>query len=307
MGPKDKKKTAARNPEASTNYRSHRLGTNEVESNCHTCEATISDDENFIVCDFCCSAYHIACSDMSDTLFKALSTEVSTWNFWCCQNCRSPDLPRRLRSMQQLQERQDQLEKSISTLTESVKSVASSLDTKLEAAQKTLKMDILKEIDERRRRESNIIVIGLHERNGVNDLDLAKMLICDTLNCPVDIVSSRRIGKPSDGKPKLLHLTLRDFKQVQAVLSSASGLKGNNQYKNVFLSPDRSPMEQEEFRKLRNELKERRGNGESVVIRGSSIVEMKQPHRTFPKSPTHSTAVGNVSQIPDTHGTINHE
>ena len=29
------------------------------------------------ICDFCGSAYHIACCDMSDALFKALSMEVS--------------------------------------------------------------------------------------------------------------------------------------------------------------------------------------------------------------------------------------
>ena len=143
-------------------------------------------------------------------------------------------------------------------------------------------MDILKEVDERRKRESDII-IGLRERGDVNDLDLAKMLLSDILNCPADILSSLRIGKPSDGKPKLLHLTLRDLKQVQAVLYSASGLKGNNQCKNVFLFPDRTPMEQEEFRKLRNELKERCANGESDVIRGLSIVKTKQSNRTFSK------------------------
>ena len=112
------------------------------------------------------------------------------------------------------------------------------------------------------------------------------MLIYDTLNCPADLLSSRRIGKPSDGKPKLLRFSLRDLKQIQAVLYSASRLKGNNQYKNVSLSPDRTPMEQKEFRKLRKELKEQRANDKSVVIRGLSIVKTKQSNRTFSKSPT---------------------
>ena len=134
--------------------------------------------------DFCGSAYHIAFCDMSDTLFKALNMEVRTWNFWCCQNFRSPDPPCRLQSRQHLQERP-------STLTESVKSVTSSIDTKSESVQKTLKVDILKEIDEKRKEEVNIIIIGLPERNDFNNLDVAKMLICDTLNCPVDIVSLR--------------------------------------------------------------------------------------------------------------------
>ena len=71
----------------------------------------MGNNENSMICDFCGLADHIACCDMSDALFKALSTAVSTWNFWCCHNCRLFDLPRRLRSMQQLQERQDQLEK----------------------------------------------------------------------------------------------------------------------------------------------------------------------------------------------------
>ena len=133
------------------------------------------------------------------------------------------------------------------------------------------------------------------------------MLICNTLNCPADILSSRRIGKPRDGKAKLLHVTLRDLKQVQAVLYSASMLKGNNQYKNVFLSPDRTPMEQEEFRKLRNELKERLANGESVVIRGLSIVKTKKSNRIFSKSPTCPTTVGHGSQLPDTHDAAYHE
>ena len=133
------------------------------------------------------------------------------------------------------------------------------------------------------------------------------MLICKTLNCPADILSSRRIGKPSDGKPKHLHLTLRDLKQDQAVLYSASGLKGNNQYKNVYLSPDRTPMEQEEFCKLCDELKERCANGESVVICGLSIVKTKQSIRTFSKFPTRPTTVGNGSQLPDTYDAADHE
>ena len=78
MGPKYKTKAAARNPEASTNYRSYQLGTNEIESNCHICAAVFDDDANSIICDLCGFAYHIACCDMSDALFKALSTEVST-------------------------------------------------------------------------------------------------------------------------------------------------------------------------------------------------------------------------------------
>ena len=66
-------------------------------------------------------------------------------------------------------------------------------------------------------------------------------------------------------------------------------------------------MDQEEFRKLRNELKERHANSESVVICGSSIAKTKQSNQTFSKSAMRSTSVGNGSQLPDTYDATDHE
>ena len=72
---------------------------------CPMSDSAVNVSDQSVFCDFCRSRYHIPCSDIAETLLKALTANSNNWNFWCCFSYRSSDLPRR-----PLQERQEKLE-----------------------------------------------------------------------------------------------------------------------------------------------------------------------------------------------------
>ena len=94
--------------------------------------------------------------------------------------------------------------------------------------------------------------------------------------CITGICSMKRLGKYKEGsdRPVKLRLCGKDFRDQ--VLSSKKGLKNSDRHKNVYISPDRSPEEREERRKLVEELKERKGAepGKTFGIRGGKVEEV---------------------------------
>jgi hypothetical protein len=67
------------------------------------------------------------------------------------------------------------------------------------------------------------------------------------------------------------------------ILKACKELKKRQEYKNVFINPDRTPLEQAIDKRLRHELKERRENGEDnlVIYRGKVINRNEIKH--FPQ------------------------
>lgn len=108
----------------------------ETFSRCPSCDSDVVDSDEAIPCDFCGYWYHLKCSKMSSQMFRVLSsgsgTDDDCWNFWCCQNYRCPDLPRRLRSIYVLEERQLKIEQSFASLTEKVDAIGAVVESKIQ-------------------------------------------------------------------------------------------------------------------------------------------------------------------------------
>ena len=102
---------------------------------------------------------------------------------------------------------------------------------------------------------------------------------------PSDIEQAVRLGKKTDGqeRPRLLKIKLSRVEPKKQTLSRAKKLKDskNECYNSVFISPDLTFQEREENRRLRNDLKARRDNGEeNIIIRNGKIVKVSQSFRT---------------------------
>ena len=81
-----------------------------------------------------------------------------------------------------------------------------------------------------------------------------------------EIRDIRRIGKDIGRGRKMIKLELSSEEVKQSVLRKARSLRHNPKYKSVFINPDRTPLQQKEFKLLREELRVRKENGEDVVI-----------------------------------------
>jgi hypothetical protein len=86
-------------------------------------------------------------------------------------------------------------------------------------------------------------------------------------------LSARRIEKAPANKPRILLGCFKYKEDAHALLRVAKHLKNNAIYPSVYISPDRSPAEQDHYKKLRAEVKARRDKGENVFLRGDRICQ----------------------------------
>ena len=128
-------------------------------------------------------------------------------------------------------------------------------------------------------RMSNLIVHGLDDCKSENNTDLeldVRRLFDKMGECTTNVWGMERLGRYKEGtnRPVKLRLSGRNFRD--RILSSKSSLKNSQDYKDIYISPDRSPEEREERRKLVAELRARKEKepGKTFGIRGGKVVEV---------------------------------
>ena len=129
-------------------------------------------------------------------------------------------------------------------------------------------------------RTSNVIVHGLFDDPDESSKDLEHSVcgIFDYMGeCVTSVYGMKRLGRYKEGtdRPVKLRLSGREFRDL--ILSHKSGLKKSERYKDLYISPDRSPEEREERRKLVAELKERKAAapGKTFGIREGKVMEVE--------------------------------
>ena len=138
---------------------------------------------------------------------------------------------------------------------------------------------VMSEIDGRLSRLTNIIIRGLPERDGNvlertrHDLDcIHKKIRIIEPNASIEVSDVKRLGKLSIDRPRLLRVSLPSANCKQQILRKAKLLR-NTCFKDVFIQPDLTKMQQVVDRDLRKELSVRRQRGEDVVIYDGEVRE----------------------------------
>ena len=147
--------------------------------------------------------------------------------------------------------------------------------------------EAVKEIELRTRKANNIIISGIQEpQNGT----VTERAASDTDKC-FDILNFldvkdrnaikavSRIGKPRKDGKRLLRVEFHDFSWKLATLRNAKRLR-TSAWRDVYINPDRTQLQQAEEKQLREELSERRAKGEQVYIYRGKIVS-KSPSQNF--------------------------
>ena len=164
---------------------------------------------------------------------------------------------------------------------------------------KALKEDVIKmkenydnvfaEFESRDRRKNNLILSGIPEsENGTaderkeKDLSTVKSLFFALDWTNIDAVSTvYRIGKMNPSRPRLLKVICASAESKRSLLSKSKNLRNVTQYKNVYMNPDLTPLQQVQNKQLREELRRRRDLGEDVKIQRGSLVASKAPGQNF--------------------------
>lgn len=142
-------------------------------------------------------------------------------------------------------------------------------------------LSIADELADRERRKRNVIIYNFPEAPD-READKASFIsLCKSVyKCEFDINKIMRLGKKVTDKTRPLLLCLDHEEDKNLILSRSYLLHRNSQYSKVFVTPDRTKFEREKHKKLVNELKERRSQGENDLVIRNGIIVVKQSRPT---------------------------
>ena len=95
----------------------------------------------------------------------------------------------------------------------------------------------------------------------------------------VPIINLYRLGGKGQNRnlrPRLLLATLNSKDKQHEALANTWKLKGNQEWKKVYVDPDRTPEQRKEHNKLLEEMRARRNNGEQVFLAQGKIKVRRQ-------------------------------
>lgn len=142
--------------------------------------------------------------------------------------------------------------------------------------------EITHEVEERELRKLNLVISGLPESSALSDnFEQDDEELCQTMLQKLNILETdgiriHRIGKIGQTKrPRLLKVKCKNIEQKITILRKGRELRDHQQYKNVYINPDRTYLQRAMHQSLREELKQRRDKGEDVIIFRDRVVQRR--------------------------------
>ena len=132
------------------------------------------------------------------------------------------------------------------------------------------------------KRMNSVIISGVEEGDSSlferQDHDLGKVMeISSEIGNPIvknDILKLRRVGRlDTTWAPRLLCVTFHNQEKKYSLLRCSKLLRKSKKFLRVYVNPDRTKQQQQEFEKLNKELHDRRARGENVIINKNHVVE----------------------------------
>lgn len=257
--------------------------TSTVLLSCCECDGNINCTERSLYCDICSNSYHTHCVGMDDKVYD-IFIDIRDITGWVCCSCRSDSTSK----LNKLQAAQASLAVEISEIKSNLNAMSSSSS---DAANNpsvspmcyaaALKSSVVKEelhrevrtvIRDTDRRGRNIIISGLQSIQNSKDEEIVMKLF--EQNMPLKPVITdgccKRIGKPVQGLPLKLRVTLDSAESVSLVLKAAKSLRTSTDSQissSVYINKDLSPEEL----KTAYELRVKKRAEKLVQGQGSSV------------------------------------
>lgn len=184
-------------------------------------------------------------------------------------NSLKPDLNKITDMLKTLVERVDHLDNKCSKLEQRC--------TQLEENSGKMMFEVAEEVEARVRRRKNVIVSGVElkidgtlEERKAGDMEK----VCEVLSTlgvsDAGINDVHRIGNPGQAGRALLKVKFDTEDTKQIVIRKSKQLRES--YPKVYINIDRTPAQQAQHKKLRQEFKSRREIGEDVIIYKNQVV-----------------------------------
>ena len=244
---------------------------------CQKCDLLVA---KAIDCAVCKLAFCLGCAKVSRTLFQCLM-EGELDNFhWTCRSCKSmfPTIESISSTVKDIQKQHDhrmnKMEERMSKIeTNTKQEIKSQVSDMKDQIIDSLKQDIhkvvdarSKELEDRKRRETNITIFNLIEHNHELGSDNKTADQQDVLRLSselglgdLNITTSYRLGKKIEGKNRPLKVVLDSKAQRKYLLENAKHIatKARSRFKQVIISKDLTVEQRKERRERIKQRKER--------------------------------------------------
>lgn len=224
---------------------------------CPNCNKTAQTDlQKSVPCDGCHNFVHLACVHLTaDDVSKFTRLQTKAVKIYCKNCCAEVDTI-------------SSLKKLILTLQADLLELKNNLSSKPPTADIYPDMEsIISEINDRNRRESNIIISGIPEAVDFND-KVSQIITKVAPSVPIDDIKVHRIGSPQNSpnaRPRLVKVKLSNPETARTVLRSAAKIRSFPDFRNIYVNPDRTHMQMQYFKKIKAELDSRKANGENNI------------------------------------------
>lgn len=252
---------------------------------CGDCGREVQDNQNGLCCDLCDKWYHAGCQKVTLERYKMMQKlkEIT----WFCKGCKGKykDLKSENRKLREEVKELHRENKELKDRMEAIEEKVENFDGGANIVER-VKQEVLasiKEMEDKKARQNNLILFGVPESTKLtgteredDDTKMCKNIFEERLMCESSIEKTIRIGNPNnnnDGnnnqrksdKPRLLLVRLADKQQKYEILKNARKLASDNSemFRRIYIGPDQTVAEREENRKLREELRRRREEGQT--------------------------------------------
>ena len=241
-----------------------------VEGNCGTCNRPVKSNQSGIQCDLCQIWFHAKCCNANEQLVKFLESEAgqSSNLHWYCRSCEAGSR-RILEKLVVMDERLSTVENQVGE----IKGKLDQLDSKLDGTSKKndnpkpqFISEVVEEIREREKRALNVVFSG----------EVTKEKVDRFVEVQGGESPSKVLEVETKSKKKLYIVTLKSERQKWALIGKAKQITQSTEgLKDIYVNPDLTKSEREIQFNLREEVRRRRLQGESVKIKRGKIVASK--------------------------------
>ena len=141
---------------------------------------------------------------------------------------------------------------------------------------------IAEELAERDRKKNNIVVYNFPEDSTeMAEKDNFTKMCKEATDLDINVLKFLRLGRKSDNRARPLLISLTSEGEKITLLSRAPKLRFHEQYRNVYIAPDMTKLQRTKHKKLVDELKQRKQQGEeNLIIRNGLIVKRSRTQQT---------------------------
>lgn len=237
-----------------------------MSKNCKTCASAISSRSKYIECGFCLLSYHGKCVQLSDSQIKTIPGF-----YWKCPTCTQKTEVIQINSIENETENKNLLE-IIKDLKQAINDLKDEVRLLKEEKKESFNIEsVINEINDRKRREKNIIIFKMKEKeNGSasekseNDKITAVEML-KKLSNDIDFsgISTYRLGKNSN-QSRPLKVCLKSTEDVLKIIKNKK-LLANFDY-DVNIAMDNTLLQREYYKKIKSELDMRKQAGEKDIF-----------------------------------------